>query len=64
VALGVVISVAATRAIGSMLFGIGSLDVTTYAAVVTLLVAVVAVAAYLPARRAAAVDPLALLRRD
>ena len=64
VALGVLISTTATRAISSMLFGVGTLDVTTYAAVMALMVAVVAVASYLPARRAARVDPLALLRRE
>jgi putative ABC transport system permease protein len=64
VVLGLLVSLAATRAIGSMLFGVRGLDATTYAAVVALLVAVVAVAAYLPARRAASVDPMTLLRCD
>ena len=64
VSIGLLFSIAATRALGSMLFGVRALDATTYAAVVTLLVAVVAVAAYLPARRAASADPMRLLRRD
>jgi putative ABC transport system permease protein len=64
VALGVIISLAATRAIGSLLFGVGTLDVTTYAAVVALIAGIVAIASLLPARRAASIDPLVLLRRD
>jgi predicted permease len=64
VGIGLLFSVALTRTIGSLLFGVGGLDPTTYAGVVTLLVAVVAVAAYLPARRAASVDPMTLLRHD
>jgi putative ABC transport system permease protein len=64
IALGLLLSMAVARVIGSMLFGVHGLDATTYAAVVALLVAVVAVAAYLPARRAASVDPMTLLRGD
>jgi ABC-type antimicrobial peptide transport system permease subunit len=62
VALGMIVSMAATRAISSLLFGVGTLDATTYAAVLALMVTVVAVASYLPARRAADIDPLALLK--
>ncbi len=64
VALGLLFSVAITRTIGSLLFGVAGLDATTYAGVLALLIAVVAVAAYLPARRATSVDPMTLLRRD
>ena len=51
-------------AIRSLLFGVGALDVTTYGSVIALVFAVVAVAAYFPARRAAEVDPLTLLRGE
>jgi ABC-type antimicrobial peptide transport system permease subunit len=64
VGIGLLFSVAITRTIRSLLFGVGGLDATTYAGVVTLVAAVVAVAAYLPARRAASVDPMTLLRHD
>jgi hypothetical protein len=64
IGLGLLCSIAATKAIGSMLFGVRGPDATTYAAVVTLVAAVVAIAAYLPARRAAFVDPMMLLKRD
>jgi ABC-type antimicrobial peptide transport system permease subunit len=62
VALGMLVSMAATRAVSSLMFGTGTLDATTYAAVLALMVAVVAAASYLPARRAADIDPLALLK--
>jgi putative ABC transport system permease protein len=63
-ALGLLLSVVITRLIDSLLFGIRGFDATTYAGVLALLAAVAAVAAYLPARRAASVDPMTLLRRD
>ena len=51
-----------TRLIASLLFGVTSSDAPTYL-VVSLVVAIVAlVASYLPARRAARLDPLAVLR--
>jgi putative ABC transport system permease protein len=64
VALGVLTAIAGTRGIRSMLFGIGALDVSTYGVVIAVVFAAVVVASYLPARRAAAIDPLALLRRE
>jgi putative ABC transport system permease protein len=64
VSIGLLAAVAGTRGIRSLLFGVGALDVTTYGAVVALVFAVVAVASYLPARRAAEVDPLTLLRGE
>jgi putative ABC transport system permease protein len=62
--LGALAAVAATRALRSLLFGVGALDMTTYLAVMLLVSVVVAVASYLPARRAAGIEPLALLRRE
>jgi putative ABC transport system permease protein len=64
VALGLLSAIAGTRGIRSLLFGIEVLDTATYAAVIALVLVVVAVASYLPARRAAGTDPLALLRRE
>jgi putative ABC transport system permease protein len=64
VVLGVLISIAATRAVSSLLFGMGTLDATTYAGVLVLMVAVVAMAQYVPARRAADIDPIVSLRRQ
>jgi len=64
IALGLLGASAATRALRSMLFGVGPTDPFTFIAI-TLLVAVVALlACYLPARRATKVDPLIALRHD
>jgi predicted permease len=62
-AVGAFASLVAGRAVGALLFGVGTLDPVTCGAVVALMTAVVAAAAYVPARRAADADPLALIRR-
>ena len=48
----------------SQLFGVGPWDPFTYAAVPVLLVALAMVAAWLPARRATTLDPVAVLRAE
>jgi putative ABC transport system permease protein len=53
---------AATRVLGSMLFGVSAHDPLTFGAVIIALVVVALLAAYLPARKAARVDPLVALR--
>jgi putative ABC transport system permease protein len=63
-AFGVLAAVLGTRAIRHILFGVEPIDVTTYFAATMLIIAVVTVASWLPAHRAAGTDPLALLRRD
>ena len=63
-ALGVAISLAATRLIASSLFGVTPTDASTYAAVVVLMLAVGLFACYLPARRASRVDPLTAIRAE
>ena len=52
------------NAMRSLLFGISPLDLTTFAGVAALLAAVALLASYLPARRAARVNPLTALRID
>ena len=64
VALGLTLSVAATRGLQALLFGVTSSDWRTYGAVVTVVGVVTLVATWLPARRAAGANPLALLRRE
>ena len=68
VALGVVLGVAGaaalTRYLEAMLFGLGALDAATFAGVAAAFAAVAMLAAYLPARRATAIDPLAALRHE
>jgi putative ABC transport system permease protein len=61
---GVAISLAATRVLQSMLFGLGPRDTGTMLAAVGILTAVALVAGYLPARRATKVDPMVALRYD
>jgi predicted permease len=63
-AIGLVAAVAATRLVATMLFEVTPLDVEVYAAVVVLLGVVTLLAGYLPARRAAALDPMTVLKTD
>jgi len=53
-----------TKVLGGMLFNVRATDPVTFVAVCTLLAAVGAIACYLPARRAAKVDPLVALRAE
>ncbi|HKE85657.1 MAG TPA: ABC transporter permease [Vicinamibacterales bacterium] len=68
VAIGAAIGVGAAwlvlRSMGTLLFGVTPGDVSTYAAVLGLLAAVAALASYVPARRAAQVEPLVALRQE
>jgi predicted permease len=62
VAVGVVGAMALGRVIRSQLFGVSVTDPLTFGAVILMLLASAAAASYLPARRAAAVDPASALR--
>jgi predicted permease len=64
VAIGIAASVALTRLMSALLFGVSALDPVTYAAVSLALAGVALLATYIPARRAARVDPIAALRAD
>jgi ABC-type antimicrobial peptide transport system permease subunit len=64
VAIGLAAAVALMRLMKSLLFGISPLDPLTYVAVPIVLVAAAVLASYLPARRAAAVDPVEALRAE
>jgi len=63
-AIGIAASLASTRLLRSQLFGIQPADPLAYAAVAVLLGFVALVACYIPARRAARVDPMVALRTD
>jgi len=64
VVIGLVAAVAATRVVAGLLYGTSPHDPATYAAVAALLVAIGAVAAYAPSRRAASADPVSALRAE
>jgi predicted permease len=63
-ALGVVISLAAARFVKTLLFGIQATNPATLALAAAVLCTSAALAAYLPARRAAKMDPMAALREE
>jgi predicted permease len=64
VALGLAGALALTRVLAGLLLGIGTTDSVTFVGVPLLLVAVALLACYLPARRAARVNPLVALRHE
>ena len=64
VVVGVLLAAAATRLIAGFLFDVSPLDALTFAGMSALFVAVALLASYLPARRAAATDPLTALRAE
>ncbi len=64
VALGLALSVAAQRSLAAFLFGVEPTDVTTWGLAVALLTLVALLAAWLPARRAAKLNPADVLRGD
>jgi len=62
--LGIAAAAAASRALVTLLFGVSHLDVATYAGVTGVLLAVSALACWVPAWRAARVDPAITLRSE
>ena len=63
-AIGLVAALALTRLMSSLLFGIEPTDVATYVTAVGVILAAAALASYLPARRASAIDPVETLRAE
>ena len=62
VAVGIAASLGLTRFLSSLLFGVAATDPPTFIGVVMMLLLVAVLASYLPARRAARIDPMVALR--
>jgi putative ABC transport system permease protein len=64
IAIGLVGALGVTRFLRTMLFGVSPFDLASFVVVSALLAAIAIVASYVPARRAARVDPVEALRYD
>jgi len=64
VGIGLVVAVAATRLLVGLVVGVEPKDPVTFAAVTFVLVAAAMLASYIPARRAARIDPIVALRDE
>lgn len=62
--LGLLLSVGVAQLLRGLLFGVSPLDPLTYGTIAAILLAVATLACWLPARRAAATDPVAALRAE
>ena len=64
VVVGLVGAAALGRAMSSLLFGVEPMDPAAYVAAIGIIVAAAALATYLPARRAARIDPIETLKAE
>jgi putative ABC transport system permease protein len=64
VALGVCIAAVGSRALASVLYGVGSTDTGVFAGMAAILIAVSTFASFLPARRASSIPPVTALRHE
>jgi ABC-type antimicrobial peptide transport system permease subunit len=63
-AVGLVAALGVGRAMSSLLFGVGALDPVAYVAALGVMLAAATIATYVPARRAASIDPIETLRAE
>jgi ABC-type antimicrobial peptide transport system permease subunit len=64
IGIGLVLALAATRVLGSFLYGLSATDLLSFVYVSLLLFGVALAACYVPARRATRIDPIAALREE
>jgi putative ABC transport system permease protein len=64
IVLGLAAALASARVIASLLFGVSATDPVTLAVVIATLSLVAMLACYIPARRAAKIDPMSALRSE
>ncbi len=63
-AVGLVVAIAASRLLSGLVYGVATTDPATYVVVAMTLASTALIAAWIPARRAARVDPVVALRQD
>jgi ABC-type antimicrobial peptide transport system permease subunit len=64
VAVGAVLAIPMASVLGALIFGVQIADLATFAGTCALLLAVATIASFLPARRAARLDPIVALRTE
>ena len=64
IVLGAAIALGTSRLMGNLIYGVSAIDPVTFLGVPGMLAAVALFATYLPARRAASVDPMRALRSE
>jgi putative ABC transport system permease protein len=64
IAAGLLVSAGVSRLLRSFLFGISTIDPATFGGVIAVMIGVAMLAAFLPARRAAKLDPMVVLRQE
>ncbi len=64
IAIGIPAALLSSKLVASMLFGLGATDAASLLAAVAVMLAIAALAGYLPARRASRVDPMVALRYE
>jgi ABC-type antimicrobial peptide transport system permease subunit len=62
--IGLMLAVAGTRFMKTLLYGVDAIDPATFAAVSALLAAIAVLACWIPARRASRLDPIVVLREE